>query len=184
MMSPPGWSHRPVPASLPPPASARVARLIATVAGLGDLLPIPGTLAGSLPAALSWWGACLLLSSTTARAAATAGAFLLVVAFGTWAADVEARRQARSDPGSVVVDEVAGQWLTYLPSALLLEPGSPGLAGTVVGGFLLFRILDVVKPWPVRRLERLPGGVGIMADDLAAGALAAAALTLASCWLG
>jgi phosphatidylglycerophosphatase A len=72
-----------------------------------------------------------------------------------------ASRLGLKDPGIVVVDEVVGQWVS-----LLLLPLTPV---TVALGFLLFRLLDVVKPWPARDFERLPGGWGIMADDVMAG---------------
>ena len=61
----------------------------------------------------------------------------------------------------MVVDEVAGQWIT-----LVALPFTPV---TALAGFVLFRVMDIVKPWPARDLERLPGGLGIMADDVAAG---------------
>jgi phosphatidylglycerophosphatase A len=70
-----------------------------------------------------------------------------------------------------VLDEVAGQWLALLP----LWPGVPSAPG-LLGAFALFRLFDILKPWPCRALEALPGGVGIMADDLMAGAYAAGCL--------
>ncbi len=165
------------------PWSAAVARAVATVCGLGDHLPIPGTLAGSLPAATAWWIACVMLPSAAWRVAATAAAALVATLVGTWAAGVEARRRGRGDPGPVVVDEVAGQWITLLPAALLVAPGGAVFTAATVAGFLLFRVFDVIKPWPVRELERLPGGVGIMADDLAAGVLAGLVLGAVLLWL-
>ena len=81
-----------------------------------------------------------------------------VAAAGVWAGSVAAAHFSRSDPSQVVIDEVAGQLLTYL---------GLGLNWTgVLAGFLLFRALDIIKPWPARRLEHLHGGLGIMADDL------------------
>ena len=79
-----------------------------------------------------------------------------------------AERVGLKDPGIVVVDEVLGQWVTLL--ALPFTPATAAL------GFLLFRAMDIVKPWPARDLERLPGGWGIMADDVAAGVYAHLAL--------
>ena len=87
----------------------------------------------------------------------TVALFLL----GTLAATHVANRLGLKDPGIVVVDEVVGQWVS-----LLLLPLTPV---TMVCGFLLFRLLDVVKPWPARDFERLPDGWGIMADDVMAG---------------
>ena len=85
------------------------------------------------------------------------------------------------DPGAFVLDEVAGQLIALLP--LIGAPLPLRGAGLA---FALFRALDIGKPWPLRRLEELPGGVGIMADDLAAGALAAAGIVAARAagWLG
>ncbi len=144
---------------------------------LGDALPAPGTTAGSLPAALAWWGAAVLVPGRGALALVTGAAVVLVTAVGWWASDREARRRGVRDPGPVVIDEVAGQWLTYLvalPGAAL----GGHLPVTVAAGFVAFRVFDVVKPWPIRRLERLPGGIGIMADDLAAAILAGAVMVL------
>lgn len=97
---------------------------------------------------------------------------VVVSGVGTWAATVAARHFGREDPGEVVIDEVAGQLVT------LVATGA-GLAGTLLG-FFVFRVFDVVKPWPVNRLERLPGGVGIMADDLLAGVFGNITLRIAA----
>ena len=157
---------------------------VATVLGLGDRLPAPGTTAGSLPAVVGWWLAMLWLPDVASQVTATGVGVALVLAVGTWAAGVEEQRRGIGDPGPVVIDEVAGQWLTLLPAPMLLEhPGPQGLAGVAVAAFLLFRFFDIAKPWPVRRIEALPGGIGIMADDLAAACYAAACLVLALFWL-
>jgi phosphatidylglycerophosphatase A len=86
------------------------------------------------------------------------GLVLAVSAAGIWASGEAARHFNREDPSEVVIDEVAGQLLTLL----LLGVHWPG----ILAGFLLFRVLDVYKPWPARRFEHLPGGLGVMADDL------------------
>ena len=79
----------------------------------------------------------------------------------------------RSDPSECVIDEVAGQWLALFPIAL----GANVFAWRpYVAAFLLFRALDMLKPWPIGEFERLPGGLGIMMDDVAAGIVAAAVL--------
>jgi phosphatidylglycerophosphatase A len=77
----------------------------------------------------------------------------------------------KNDPSEVVMDEFAGQALTFLPIPLLLPRSLSGGESFLLAlfGFLLFRAFDILKPWPIRRLERLPGGLGILADDLAAG---------------
>ena len=81
----------------------------------------------------------------------------------------------KHDPGQVVYDEIAAFWLVFLPQ---LVAGTPLTWQHAVAGFILFRIFDISKLWPVSRLERLPGGLGIMADDLAAGLMAAAVLLI------
>ena len=97
---------------------------------------------------------------------------LAVTAPAMWAAGETARRARLKDPRFVVVDEVAGQWLA-LAGARVLNWKS------WLAAFLLFRLFDIWKPWPVRQLESLPGGVGIVADDLMAGVDAALVLFLA-----
>jgi phosphatidylglycerophosphatase A len=90
---------------------------------------------------------------------------VLIVALlapGIWASTRTARILQRDDPGVVVVDEVLGQWVTLLGATAFVWK-------SFAAGFLLFRIFDIWKPWPVRSFERLPEGVGIVADDLAAG---------------
>lgn len=84
-----------------------------------------------------------------------------LVVIGVWSAGEAERQLGRSDPGQVVIDEVAGMVITVAG----LHPTMTG----VVVGFLLFRLLDIVKPWPARQFERLHGGLGIMADDCMAG---------------
>jgi phosphatidylglycerophosphatase A len=89
----------------------------------------------------------------------------VVVYFAGVAASTRlAIRLGRKDPGAAVVDEVVGMWL-----ALLFLPFTPA---TALAAFLLFRVLDVFKPWPARQFEALPGGWGIMTDDVMAGVYA------------
>jgi len=159
--------------------NARLAHAIATIGGLGDRVPAPGTFVGSLPAAALWWAVCLLLPATGARIAVTAIGLFAAAALGTWASEIEARRRDEADPRPIVVDEIAGQWLTYLVALPFVALRAPAhLAIFALSGFLLFRFFDIVKPWPIRAFERLPGGIGIVADDLAAGYLAAAVLAI------
>jgi len=168
-----------VPAHPPSQAVGRAARLIATVGGLGDLLPAPGTTAGSLPAALLWSAAALVVVGFWQLLAATAALTLVATVVGVWAAGTEGARRGIADPGPVVIDEVAGQWLCFLVALPLAAPvGVQDVALFSGAGFLLFRVFDVAKPWPVRSLERLPGGIGIVADDLAAGAISGILLAL------
>jgi phosphatidylglycerophosphatase A len=99
-------------------------------------------------------------------------AILVVALVGIWAATRAEKLLGKKDPGAVVVDEVAGQLIAFL--------FVPWLSGrwTVVAAFLAFRLFDIWKPFPVRRLEGLGGGLGIMADDMLAGFYAAAAMSL------
>jgi phosphatidylglycerophosphatase A len=92
---------------------------------------------------------------------------------GLWAVRKEIHRRRQADPGALVVDEIAGMWMTYLVACPALDSASPTALGLVVAsGFLLFRAFDVVKPWPINALEHLEGALGVMADDLAAGLVA------------
>jgi len=95
---------------------------------------------------------------------------------GTWAASRTEKIVRRKDASIVVIDEVAGQLLTFI----FLPQFHIGLNLSVVTGFVAFRFFDIVKPYPARQLELLPGGLGIMADDLAAGAYAALVLAVIS----
>ena len=133
----------------------RIALAIATGAGVG-YAPIASGTWGSLPGvALAW------LLATWAGGWAVAAAAAAFAAAGVWAAGRTARLASSKDPRHVVVDEIAGQLVT-----LAFLPLTPRV---LIAGFLIFRVLDVWKPWPADRLEGLPGGSGIMADDLMAG---------------
>jgi phosphatidylglycerophosphatase A len=90
------------------------------------------------------------------------GSVFLLVMPAIWASTATATMTGNKDPGFVVVDEVLGQWVTLLGV-------SSYSVRSFVAGFILFRVFDIWKPWPVRNLEKLPGGYGIVADDLAAG---------------
>ena len=92
-----------------------------------------------------------------------------IILLGTWAATRTEHLSGRKDPGKVVVDEVAGQLIALLP----IVPGTdPGWMSIIIA-FALFRFFDIVKPYPARRLEGLESGLGIVADDIVAGAYAA-----------
>lgn len=148
------------------------ARVLATWGGLGDLLPAPGTTVGSLLACLLFLlGSRVGIAPSPAALAATATALILPAA--VWACSVESRRRASPDPGAIVIDETAGQFLA-LAVVLALRPGQGPTLGLVAVSFALFRACDILKPGPIRAAERLPGGWGIVADDLLAGVLAGA----------
>lgn len=138
--------------------------LLATWFGAGYLPKAPGTW-GSL-AALPFAWALLAAGGPSLLAVAA----LLVSLAGWWAADRYMAASGTHDPGQIVVDEVAGQWLALL--------GAPHLSWWgFAAGFLLFRLFDIVKPWPVSWADRkVPGGLGVMLDDVLAGVMAALAL--------
>jgi phosphatidylglycerophosphatase A len=138
---------------------------IATWFGAGYLAKAPGTW-GSLAALPLAWAIQATLDAPGLLVATG-----LVFGCGLWATSRFLRESDERDPSSVVVDEVAGQWLT-----LLAAP--PTLLGYGLG-FLLFRLFDIVKPWPIRAIERRVGGaLGVMLDDLFAGLCAFLVLML------
>jgi len=157
----------------------KLAYNLATTFGLGDRLPAPGTTAGSFPASLIWLiVAWCLLNSPWLLVLTTAMITVAVIA-GFWASDTEITRRGNSDPGPVVIDEVAGQWLTYGTALPLWAAATQTEMIVFAGaGFFLFRFFDILKPWPVRRLERLHGALGVMADDLLAGVMAGIVLAM------
>ena len=130
-----------------------ITKIIATVGGIGRVPRLPGTVASVVGVALAWW-----LSPNPAMQIAGC---LAVTALGFWSAGPAARATGGKDPPAVGNDEGAGMMIGL---ALL-----PATWKTYLAAFLLFRFLDIFKPGPIRRLERLPGGAGIMADDLLAG---------------
>ena len=134
-----------------------LARLVASGGGVGFMPKAPGTW-GSLLAAAS--GAVLL--GVGGRWLLLAGV-VVATAAGLWAIP---RAGGDADPGWVVIDEIAGMWIAMLP---LSHPRPVAIAAA----FVLFRLLDITKPGPVGRLDRIPGRVGVMADDIAAGCGAA-----------
>jgi len=143
----------------------RIAWLLATWFGCGLSPFAPGTAgsAGGLAAALAaahWfgWGRTELVWAIGA-----------IIGPSIWAADRVAAGLGAKDPGRVVVDEVAGQWIALCGATHFTWI-------SVAAAFLLFRLFDIWKPFPARRLEALPGGPGIVADDLAAGVWAALVL--------
>lgn len=136
----------------------RSARLISTLLGIGYVRYAPGTAASMAALPVAWF------------IATTGGRFMLLVAaivalaIGAWASELYAGRTRTTDPRECVVDELAGQWIAcaFAPATLV----GFGLA------FLLFRLFDIGKPWPIRHIERLHGGLGIMADDVVAALMA------------
>ncbi|MDA1075575.1 MAG: phosphatidylglycerophosphatase A [Proteobacteria bacterium] len=137
--------------------------LIATGLGSGLLPKAPGTW-GSLLALAAWSGLAGL--SLPVQIGATVSCFLL----GCWTVQKVIDRFEVGDAGAIVIDEIAGMWLT-----LWMVP----VGGWMVVGFVLFRVFDILKPWPVSWLDRhVHGGLGVMADDIAAAVYAAIVLQL------
>jgi phosphatidylglycerophosphatase A len=150
---------------------AASAILAATLCGAGRSPYVPGTVGtlAAMPLAIlaqrllqPWW-----------FFAAAVGLTVIAV----WAAHVAAIEMARHDPGAVVIDEAAGLFVT-----LLFQPPGTWTLPFYVLAFVLFRAMDIVKPPPARRAERLPGGWGIVTDDLIAGVYANVALRVLG-WL-
>ncbi|HEY3834994.1 MAG TPA: phosphatidylglycerophosphatase A [Bryobacteraceae bacterium] len=132
--------------------------LLATWFGCGYSPSAPGTVGSAAGILIAW----LLISEAGLSAIWLIPLTLVLTPAGIWAADATARDLGREDPGLVVVDEVLGQWLT---ASVIIHPTWQSYALA----FALFRIFDITKPWPIRRLEGLHGGLGIVADDLLAG---------------
>lgn len=157
-----------------------IKRWLAAGFGLGWLPFAPGSWGSLLPAGLfalegylgwdPWW---ILVSQFCIAVLAAIGCIGLAGHTIALVGD--------DDPPEIVLDEFAGQGITFL--ALLIRPSSPYLPGQItviaMAGYILFRFFDTIKPWPCRPLEHLPGGWGILADDLVAGLYALVVLTIA-----
>ena len=126
-----------------------VALAFATVLGIGYAPVAPGTF-GSAAGLLLWW----LLPATPA---VQIGAIVVLFVVGSWSGSIAEKHFGRTDPGQVVVDEVMGMLITLF----LIPVGWPG----AILGFLIFRVADIIKPYPANKLESLHGGIGVMADD-------------------
>lgn len=135
------------------------ATLAGTFFGIGRLQPGPGTWASALTVLL--WAAAAHSVAPSLRSTVAIGSALLITMIGIPAATQVARGSGLKDPQFVVIDEVAGQLVALI--------GLPLAWKSFLAGFILFRIFDIVKPPPVRQLEALPGGTGIVLDDIAAG---------------
>lgn len=132
----------------------RVAVWLATVGGLGYAPVAPGTFGSAAGLAIYWFTRHWSTPAQLSLAAA-------VTVVGIWAASVAEKHFGREDPGAVVIDEVAGQLVT-------LALTGAGVTAAIAA-FVIFRVLDIIKPYPANRFEALHGGLGIMADDVMAG---------------
>ncbi len=137
---------------------------IATLFGIGRARVAPGT-AASLVALVLGGGIVAAGGRVSLLVAA-----ILAMAIGGWASEHYVRETGSVDPAECVIDELAGQWL-----ALAFAP--LGIFAYAFA-FVLFRALDIVKPWPISAAERLPGGLGVMADDMLAGLVAGLAVAV------
>ncbi len=150
-------------------------RLLGAAFGLGFIRPAPGTW-GSAGALLPFFAAFGLGDTVIARETALIGlgvATLVVFVVGTWVGNRAEVDWGRKDPGGFVLDEVVGQWIALAPLV-----GRPLEVLPVLVAFGAFRFFDILKPPPCRWLEDRPGGLGIMADDVAAGVYAALVVML------
>jgi phosphatidylglycerophosphatase A len=148
---------------------------VATFFGAGQGKPGPGTW-GSVAAVLVWAGIAWLVRPAPATLLVILGAgIFLSVALGVPAATIAARESGRHDPGFVVIDEVAGQWIALL--------GCPADWRHALIALVLFRLFDITKPFPARQLERLPAGWGIVFDDVAAGLYAWGVASVLRLWI-
>ena len=130
---------------------------LATCFKIGHLPIAPGTW-GSLAAVISWWLWLQYLNPLVFIVL-----IITIFIIGVFATNIIIDHTDEKDPSRVVIDEVAGQWL-----GLLMLPDS---VLYISGSFILFRFLDILKPWPIRQLEQFPKGWGIMLDDMLAGLL-------------
>ncbi len=146
--------------------------LIATFFGIGYMKPGPGTWGSA--AGLLLWAALAYRLPASARTLTVIILAGVVTLIGIPAASQVARAFTRKDPQFVVIDEVAGQLITLIAAPLTWK--------TFLAGFILFRAFDIVKPPPVRQLEKLPEGTGIVLDDIAAGLYALGVMQLLLHW--
>ena len=161
---------------------SRAGLWLATGLGLGYAPIAPGT-AGSLASVALFALAHSFLQGTTLLAAYLVSLLLLWV-MAQWSTEQALLHWQSKDPQAVVIDEIVGQWVAY--GGLLLVAAPPLTTGGwkyLLVGFILFRAFDVLKPFPIRRSERLPGATGVVRDDVLAGLYAAAGLALLA-WTG
>lgn len=153
----------------------RLALLIATGMGVGFAPIAPGTF-GSMEGVIIYFAIAAMPFEPKAQMALLLSAGVLLFAIGVWAASRACKIIGLEDPGEIVIDEVSGQLIGLMPLPL-----APSVAGVAVA-FLLFRLFDILKPYPIYKLERLPSGLGVMSDDALAGIYTAVLIWLALRW--
>ena len=147
--------------------------LAVATCGVGYFPIAPGTF-GSMVGVAIYLALARLLNSSPLFLTTELILVTLIALIGIWAATRTEKLSGRKDPGKVVVDEVAGQLIALLPITPTLNVDWTN----IVSAFLLFRLFDIIKPYPARRLESLESGLGIMADDIVAGAYAAVVVSV------
>lgn len=149
---------------------SRASWLVATFFGVGFLRPGPGTYASAITV-LCWWAVSHIIPQSWLLPIEILAAVAISLV-GIHPATVVERESGKTDPGFVVIDEVAGQMISLIAVPIHWK--------YLLASFILFRGFDITKPFPLRRLERLPAGTGIMMDDVGAGIYA---LVLLQIWL-
>ena len=128
--------------------------LISTFFGIGRYSKMPGTLASAVALGIA---IALLMAGIQIHWTA----IIAVIAIGTWCSDRNSRKTGDKDPPETVIDEVAGMWISIYALPV----------NYWIAAFIVFRVVDILKPFPVNITEKLPGGIGIMADDIVGGIL-------------
>ncbi len=154
-----------------------LAVVLATGFGLGFIPFAPGTFGSLLGVAICYGLVQALKFEPHLLLNAIVGASFVVGVVGTWAATRAERVFQRKDASQIVIDEVCGQLITFVFLAPALSRIGADWRTGLAAGFVLFRLFDIFKPWPIRRLESFGSGLGVMADDVLAGIYAAVALT-------
>ncbi|HKD47177.1 MAG TPA: phosphatidylglycerophosphatase A [Rhizomicrobium sp.] len=142
----------------------RLSTIVASVFGIGYFPVASGTVMSIIAVPFA------ILIAQSGGGPAVLGASLIVFMIGVWACDDHVRATGKHDPSECVIDELAGQWLACAGISFNLGPAK---FQEFALAFLLFRLFDILKPWPISAAEKLPGGLGVMADDMVAGAAAA-----------
>jgi phosphatidylglycerophosphatase A len=138
----------------------RFSTIIASVLGIGYFPVASGTVMSIVATVLA------TIMAQHGGGLTLVAASLIAFAVGIWACGDHVRATGRDDPSECVIDELAGQWLAC--AGICFTPIYPSVASFALA-FLLFRLFDILKPWPISAAEKLPGGMGVMADDMLAG---------------
>ena len=138
----------------------RFSTIIASVLGIGYFPVASGTVMSIVATVLA------VILAQHGGGLTLVAASLIAFAIGIWACGDHVRATGRDDPSECVIDELAGQWLAC--AGICFTPIYPSVAAFALA-FLLFRLFDILKPWPISAAEKMPGGMGVMADDMLAG---------------